>query len=196
MYLLGNFSSECHTQRSPISTIYGELWSCLPWGNQPDFPFSPPLLTDARSLSLQMEVCLGYGLSCLPLLVAWQMALPQSIINRNVLARRLSHLSHMLNAPNGTRGNYIGACTRCCLSLSVCLSVSAEGSRTFTCCLLLPLSSALSQILSFSLFFSLSLSPSSFFPSVFGNLSSRVCLINYIANIDYIDIYRFSWLHM
>lgn len=117
MYLLGNFSSECHTQRSPISTIYGELWSCLPWGNQPDSPFSPPLLADARSLSLQMEVCLGYGLSCLPLLVAWQMALPQSIINRNVLARRLSHLSHMLNAPNGTRGNYIGACTRCCLSV-------------------------------------------------------------------------------
>lgn len=148
MYLLGNFSSECHTQRSPISTIYGELWSCLPWGNQPDFPFSPPLLTDARSLSLQMEVCLGYGLSCLPLLVAWQMALPQSIINRNVLARRLSHLSHMLNAPNGTRGNYIGACTRCCLSvcgklkdvylLSFTPSISCFLSHTFFLSFFLP----------------------------------------------------------
>lgn len=206
MYLLGNFSSECHTQRSPISTIYGELWSCLPWGNQLPFrPFlPPPLLADTRSLSLQMEVCLGCGLSCLPLLVAWQMALPQSIINRNVLARRLSHLSHMLNALNGTRGNYIGACTRCCLS--VCLSVSVEGSRTFTCCLSLPLSRALSLSYFLSLFFSpfYSLLPLSF-PLCLcykRNLSSRVCLINYITNIDYnilyiyIDIYRFYWLHM
>lgn len=151
MYLLGNFSSECHTQRSPISTIYGELWSCLPWGNQPDFPFSPPLLTDARSLSLQMEVCLGYGLSCLPLLVAWQMALPQSIINRNVLARRLSHLSHMLNAPNGTRGNYIGACTRCCLS--VCLSLWKAQGR------LLAVFYSLCLVLSLRYFLSLFFSP-------------------------------------
>lgn len=41
------------------------------------------------------------------------MALPQSIINRNVLARRLCHLSHMLNASNGTRGNYIEKCICC-----------------------------------------------------------------------------------
>lgn len=138
MYLLCHFSSECHTQCSPISTIYGELWSCLPWGNQVcPTPFSPPLSRCSVTVSAN-GTCLGYGLSCLPLLVAWQMALPQSIINRNVLARRLSHLSHMLNAPNGTRGNYIGACTRCCLS--VCLSLCVEGSRTFTFCLSLPLS--------------------------------------------------------
>lgn len=137
MYLLGNFSSECHTQRFPISTIYGELWSCLPWGNHLYPPFSPPLSRCSVTVSAN-GTCLVYGLSCLPLLVAWQMALPQSIINRNVLARRLSHLSHMLNAPNGTRGNYIGACTLCCLS--VCWTLCVEGSRTITFCLSLPLS--------------------------------------------------------
>lgn len=157
-------------------------------------PFSPPLSRCSVTVSAN-GTCLGYGLSCLPLLVAWQMALPQSIINRNVLARRLSHLSHMLNAPNGTRGNYIGACTRCCLS--VCLSLCVKGSRTFTFCLSLPLSLSrcLSLLISLSLiyslplfYFSLLLFPFLSFFLCLGykrNLSPQVWLINYITNIGY-----------
>lgn len=104
------------------------------------------------------------------------MALPQFIINRNVLARRLSHLSHMLNAPNGTRGNYIGACTRCLWgrlkdvffyrSLSLCMSLSIS----------------LFLSLSISLFLSPSISLSVL--STKRTCQRELGLINYCTNID------------